>query len=369
METCKIILEKIQDENVNVCTNGHDKLFLKSGKDFLIARGIFLMLCEKVFDDFWKLVKDYDRIHIMNYNNDVVLLSLKENLNSSYYVPMVYDDGEITGKVNFTEIMAKKHDIDYNIGRIMHSVFIQNKEGKEYFGLFNSVNSLRRVFPKEQYNILAIDFDDILTFCDDKDIVVTPTICDLAIPQKLLRNVKSIEFLYADDINGQIRKMNDLDFGCEEGFNAYTNVLNKLYEFDNLFIITSEIDYPEFEGKPLVRKIDDGNVINVFTNFDLAIKWCQNYKVNINGVMPIGLMEKKNNYLSLFQIAKFFNIGIMLNEGEPYVIFNPADFVGVNKLTENIDVVFKSDELENVMKGNIPKIDFNKYKIALPVKK
>lgn len=368
METCKIILEKIKDENVKVCTNGEDKLFLKSGNDFLIARGIFKMLCNKVLDEFWDLVKDYNKIHIMEQNMDCTLLSLKENLNSSYYIPMLYDDGEITGKISYTEKLAQKNEIEYKKGKLMHSSFISNRDEEQYFGLFNSVNTLRRVFPEEEYNVLAIDFEDITSFCEDKDIVLVPTVCDLVIPQKILRNVKSIEYLYANDIYGQIRRMNDLDFGSQEGFVAYTSVLKQLRELDHLFIITREVVQPEFEGMPQVRNLERGMVINMFTDFGLAQNWCKQYNANVDGIMPIGLLEKKNNYLSLFQTAAHFNIGIMLNEGIPYVIFNPADFVRVNELEQKIDVVFKPEELEKIMGDGIPKIDFNKYKIAIPKK-
>lgn len=369
MEICKIILEKIKDENIKVCTTNNDnKLFLKSGKVLLIARNVFLELCEKTYDEFWELIKDYDKISVMNENNDCTVISINENLNSSYYVPMEYEDGEITGKISFTEKLAKKNDLEYNIGKFMRSSFIRNNRGEEYFGLFNSVKSLRRVFSEKEYNVLAIDFDDILTFCDDKDIIIAPTICDLRIPQKMIRNVKSIEFVYYTNIYSQIRRMDDLDFGSEEGFVAYTSVLQQLREFEHLFIITNDFDYPDLEAKPLVRKVELGNVVNVFTDFGLALKWCEHYNYKIDGIMPIGVLEKKNNYLSLFQTAKHFNIGIMLNDGFTSVIFSPGDFVRVNNLDDKIDVVFKPEELESVMKGGIPQIDFNKYKIALPKK-
>lgn len=368
METCKVILEKIKDENVKVCTNGEHKIFLKSDKDFLIARGIFKMLCDKVYNEFWELVKEYNKIHVMEENMDCTIISLTENLNSSYYIPMLYDDGEITGKISYTEKLAQKNDIEYTNGRIMHSSFIKNKDEEEFLPLFNSVQTLRRIFNEEEYNVLAIDFDDILSFCDDKDVVVVPTVCDLVIPQKMLKNVKSIEYLYSNEIYGQIRRMNDLDFGSEEGFMAYTNVLRLLNEFEHLFVITREVIRPEFEGMPQVRTLDRGNVLNVFTDFGLAVKWCKNYKMDIDGIMPIGLLEKNNGYLSLFQTAAHFGIGIMLNEGIPFVIFNPKDFIDVNKLKTDIDIVFRPDELEKIMSGGLPKIDFNKYKIALPEK-
>ena len=143
-------------------------------------------------------------------------------------------------------------------------------------------------------------------------------------------------------------------------YEMYIEILQYLYSVDGLYIILSKDYIDEIRGisLPLAVQKDKFPAIYVFTDYELALNWCNHYEYfYADGKAPIGYIPKNQmDFMYVFQIA--FQFGIFkcfINEGDRMLCFNTADMIKVNNMDQSL-MAIKVEEMEKKLaKNEMPK--------------
>ena len=148
--------------------------------------------------------------------------------------------------------------------------------------------------------------------------------------------------------------------GSKAFYEMYIEILKYLYSVDGLYIILSKDYVEDIRGLslPLALKKDKFPAIYLFTDYDLALNWCEHYDYFYEtGKAPIGYIPKDQmEFMYVFQIAYQFGIfRCFINEGSRMLCINTADMIKVNNMDQSLMAVKIEEIEEKLKKGEMPK--------------
>ncbi|MDE6209169.1 MAG: DUF677 domain-containing protein [Lachnospiraceae bacterium] len=156
-----------------------------------------------------------------------------------------------------------------------------------------------------------------------------------------------------------------------KGFaSLYAEMLEFLNKLDGLYVIlaTDYMDKTRGLSVPLALKPNGQPSIYVFTDLELAKKWCHHYHhLMKDNKEPVGYLKSSDReFLHLFQTA--YQLGIykcIVNEGDRMLALNIADMIQINNLSQS-SMVLDIKTIENYLKQNkIPKIMIRFHSVAV----
>lgn len=136
----------------------------------------------------------------------------------------------------------------------------------------------------------------------------------------------------------------------EDRRSAYIRFLKTLYNTDHLFIALSKEKFGQESGKsfPLCSNKDfDTPSYYLFTNLDLAKKWCKHYKTVLEDGRYLIAKLNKSDYDGFFQTALLFGTGRgLINEGDNFVTFGFKDILTQNNA--DLSILNNTEETQKI---------------------
>lgn len=158
--------------------------------------------------------------------------------------------------------------------------------------------------------------------------------------------------------------------GSKAFYEMYIEILKYLYSLDGLYVILSREYVEDIRGLslPLALKKDKFPALYLFTDYELAMNWCEHYDYFYeDGKAPIGYVPKEQmEFLYIFQVA--FQFGVFkcfINEGDRMLCINTADMIKVNNMDQSLMAEKVAEIEEKLTKNEMPKpiVRFNPVEI------
>lgn len=156
-----------------------------------------------------------------------------------------------------------------------------------------------------------------------------------------------------------------------KGFtDLYAEMLTFINKLDGLYVIlaTDYMDKTRGLSIPIALKPNGQPSIYVFTDLELAKKWCHHYHHFMNDKKePVGYIKSSDReFLNLFQIA--YQLGIykcVVNEGDRMLAMNIADMIQINKLSQSSMIMDIKTVERYLIQKKIPKVNIRFHSVEV----
>ena len=153
-------------------------------------------------------------------------------------------------------------------------------------------------------------------------------------------------------------------------YELYTEMVQFLYSVDEIYTLVDTKCIEKVRGIsiPLALTKEKFPAIYIFTDKELAMKWCDHYRYFYNdGEYPIAVLKKEDiEYMNVFQLA--MQLGIykaIVNEGDRLLCMNIADMIKVNGLSTQM-MGLSLEKIEEMLKQGkkpVAPVRFNSVRV------